>query len=132
MPQTIQQFTSHYGNGEAKIVIVAYDLSAQQPEMILNKKSIMQMIPPEYRLIRTDKVKIDGIPGMMIEVEQSLGYADNQMKIRMLQFMFIQNQKLYCLQGSIGPVEADKNLDQKIKKYEPLFRLVASNTEIDH
>lgn len=131
MPQTIQQFTSHYGNGEAKIVIVVYDLS-QQPEMILNEKSITQMIPPESRLIRTDKVQIDGIPAMMIEAEQPLGYPANEMKIRMLQFMFIQNQKLYCLQGSIGPVQASNNLDKKIKKYEPLFRLVASNTEFDH
>jgi len=132
MPHTIQQFTSHYGNGEARIVIVVYDLSAQQSEMILNERSITQMIPPESRLIQTDKIEIDGIPGIMIEAEQSLGYTDNQMKIRMLQFMFIQNQKLYCLQGSIGPVQASNNLDEKIKKYEPLFRLVASNTEFDN
>lgn len=52
------------------------------------------------------------------------------MKIRMMQFMFTQKQKLYCLQGSIGPVHAEKNLDFQIKKYEPLFRLIASKANL--
>ncbi|WP_123907089.1 hypothetical protein [Flavobacterium johnsoniae] len=130
MPETIQQFTSYYRTGNEKITIVVYDLSGQ-PEVILNEKSILEMIPPESALIRTENVKIDGIPDMMVDVEQSLGNADDQMKIRMLQFMFKQKQKLYCLQGSIGPVASNKNLDLQIKKYEPLFRLIASKTVIE-
>ena len=130
MPETVQQFTSYYGTGNEKITIVVFDLSGQ-PEVILNEKSILEMIPPESELIRTDNVKIDGIPAVMVDVEQSLGHADDQMKIRMLQFMFTQKQKLYCLQGSIGPVASKKNLDLQIKKYEPLFRLIASKTVIE-
>lgn len=132
MPETVQQFTSHYGKGSEKIVIVVYDLPDGQHEIALNEKSILEMIPPESELIRTDNIKIDGIPGMMVEVEQPVYIADNQMKIRMMQFMFTQKQKLYCLQGSIGPVETDKNLDYQIKKYEPLFRLIASKAELDN
>lgn len=130
LPATVQQFTSHYGKGNEKILIVVYNLSDAQHEVTLNKKSILQMIPPESELIRTDNVKIDGIPGIMVEVEQPVNLVDNQMKIRMMQFMFTQKQKLYCLQGSIGPVETDKNLDNQIKKYEPLFRLIASKAEL--
>jgi len=132
MPETVQQFTSYYGKGDEKIVIVVYDLPDERQQVILNKKSVLQMIPPESKLIRINNVKIDGIAGVMVEVEQLLNTQENRMKIRMLQFMFTQKQKLYCLQGSIGPVEAHKNLDLHIKKYEPLFRLVASNTEIEN
>ncbi|KQW99281.1 hypothetical protein [Flavobacterium sp. Root420] len=131
MRETVQQFTSYSGKGNEKILIVVYDLSDEQHEIVLNEKSIAQMIPPQSRLIRTDEVKIDGIPGMMIEVEQHLNYTANPMKVRMLQFMFTQNQKIYCLQGSIGPVGVSQNLDPQIKKYEPLFRLIASKSEID-
>lgn len=74
MPETVQQFTSHYGRGSEKIVIVIHDLSDWQHEFALDKKSIVQMIPPESELIRTDKVQIDGIPGMMVEVEQPLNF----------------------------------------------------------
>ncbi|MNL39268.1 hypothetical protein D3C87_1615360 [compost metagenome] len=132
MPETIQQFTSHCGKGDEKILIVVYDLPAEESHIILDKKSISEMIPPESNLIRTDTVTIDGRPGMMIEVEETLNSTDNKMKIRMLQFMFTQKRKLFCLQGSIGPVEANKNLEFQIKKYEPLFRLIAASTQIDN
>lgn len=126
MTETVQQFTSHFGNGNEKILLVIYDL----PEnIILNEKSVTEMIPPQAKLIRTETVKIDNKPAIMIEVEETL--AEDKAKIRMLQFMFTQKQKLYCLQGSIGPVEINKNLEPQIKKYEPLFRLIAARTQID-
>ena len=130
MPETIQQFTSHYGKGDEKFLIVAYDLPVEENNFIVDKKSISEMIPPESKLIRTEKVTIDGSPGMMIEVEENINSATNKMKIRMLQFMFVKKHKLYCLQGSIGPVAVNKNLEPQIKKYEPLFRLIAVNTQI--
>lgn len=130
MPETIQQFTSHYGKGDEKFLIVAYDLPVEKNNFIVDKKSISEMIPPESKLIRTEKVTIDGSPGMMIEVEENINSATNKMKIRMLQFMFVKKHKLYCLQGSIGPVAVNKNLEPQIKKYEPLFRLIAVNTQI--
>jgi hypothetical protein len=132
MPETIQQFTSYYGKGHEKFLIVIYNLAEEENNITLDKKSILEMISPETKLIRTETVTIDDNPGMMIEVEENINSVDKQMKVRMLQFMFIQKKKLYCLQGSIGPVEASKNLDPHIKKYEPLFRIIASKTQIDN
>ena len=131
MPETVQQFTSHSGKGSEKILIVVYDLPAEKHEVVLNEKSISEMIPPQTKLIRTEQITIDGRPGMMIEAEETLNYDDDKMKIRMLQFMFVQKSKLYCLQGSIGPTDAGKDLEPEIKKYEPLFRLIAERTQMD-
>lgn len=128
MPETVQQFTSCYGKGNEKILIVIYDLPAEEFG-ILDEKSVSEMIPPQSKLIRTEAVTIDGNPGMMLEIEETLEHS--KMKIRMLQFMFTQKRKLYCLQGSIGPVETNQNLEPQIKKYEPLFRLIAARTEMD-
>lgn len=131
MPETIQQFTSYYGNGNEKILIVVYDLPKELHSIKLSKKSISSLLPPQTNLIRTEPVTIDDIPAFMIEVEELLEYEKEPMKIRMLQFMFVQDQKLYCLQGSIGPADKDEDLGFQIKKYEPLFRLIASGTELE-
>lgn len=128
MPQTIQQFTSFYGKGMEKIVLMVFDFSPGK-EFILDENTVREMIPSYSELIRTEVLQIDGRTAVMLELEEPL--ADGYSKIRMMQFMFIQNQKLYCLQGSIGPVENTRDLDLHLKKYEPLFRLVASRTEIE-
>lgn len=132
MPETIQQFTSYYGNGNEKILIVAYALPSNLSNLKLNEKSIPSLLSPQTKLIRTEYVTIDNIPSVMIEAEESIEYDKKKMKIRMLQFLFVQNGKLYCLQGSIGPAEADEDLKHQIKKYEPLFRLIASETKLNN
>lgn len=132
MPETIQQFTSYYGNGNEKILIVAYDLPENLLDLTLNEKSIPALLSPQTKLIRTEYVTIDNIPSAMIETEESIEYDNKKMKIRMLQFMLVEKGKLYCLQGSIGPAEANEDLRLQIKKYEPLFRLIASGTELNN
>ncbi|MFB9076330.1 hypothetical protein ACFFLS_19335 [Flavobacterium procerum] len=130
MPETIQQFTSYFGNGNEKILIVVYDLPKELHNIKLTEKSISSLFPPETNVIRTEAMTIDDMPAFMIEVEESLTYQNENMKIRMLQFMLVQDQKLYCLQGSIGPAEPDEDLEFQLKKYEPLFRLIASRAEL--
>ncbi|MBO9584848.1 MAG: hypothetical protein J7574_11875 [Flavobacterium sp.] len=132
MPQTIQQFTSCYGNGSEKILIVVYDLPEELNGITLNEKSVLSFLSPQTKLIRTESVIIDDTPGLMVEVEESIHYQNENMNVRMLQFMFLDKQKLYCLQGSIGPANKNEDLGIQIKKYEPLFRLIASKTELDN
>lgn len=129
---TVQQFTSHDGTGIEKILIMVHDLTAEDQHILFSKKSIYEMIPPQTTLIRREEVIIDGLPGIMIETEELLDSSYDKMKIRMLQFMFIHNERLYCLQGSIGPAEVSKNLGSHLKKYEPLFRLVAASAQTIH
>lgn len=130
MPTTVQQFTSYGGRGAEKILVVVHDLSEEKQKFVLNEKSVAEIIPAQSSLIRTEPVTIDGMPGIMAEVEEILDSSNPKTKIRMLQFMFAHNEKLYCLQGSIGPVGAEHNLELHIKKYEPLFRLIAAHTQI--
>jgi len=130
MPETIQQFTSYYGKGNEKFLVVVYDLPLEDHDLILSQKSISEMIPPQTKLIRTDTATIDGRPAMIVEVEETLISKNDKTKVRMLQFMFVHKGKLYCLQGSIGPVKVSHDLEHHIKKYEPLFRLIAARAQI--
>lgn len=131
MPETIQQFTSCDGNGTEKILIVVYDLPKELHGFKLNDKSVSSLLPPTAKVIRSETLTIDNIPAFMIEVEESIE-NENNMKIRMIQFMIVDKDKLYCLQGSIGPAYKNEDLGFEIKKYEPLFRLIASKTELDN
>lgn len=132
MPATIQQFTSHDGRGDEKILIVMHELSEEDQNLRLNEQTISEMIAPESKIIRTEKVKIDGLPGVMAEIEEIIDFDTDKKKVRMLQFMFIHKQKLYCLQGSVGPAPLHHNLGHQLRKYEPLFRLVAAGTDVVH
>nr|WP_294781228.1 hypothetical protein [uncultured Flavobacterium sp.] len=100
--------------------------------IVLNKSTISELLSPETNLIRSETATIDGVPGMMIEVEENFNTAASKMKVRILQFMFVQDKKLYAIQGSIGPVEASRNLEKHLQKYELLFRLIAANTKIEN
>ncbi|MFD1604428.1 hypothetical protein ACFSJW_13545 [Flavobacterium artemisiae] len=129
-PDTIQQFTSYAGKGDEKILLMIYQLAESERNMLLTKESVYDFIAPQSVLIRSEKVTIDGIPGVMAEIEEVIDFAVNQKKVRMLQFMFIHQQKLYCLQGSVGPAPIHHDLGLQLRKYEPLFRLVAQGTDI--
>lgn len=131
MPATVQQFTSFEGKGNEKIMMVIHKLAKEDRNLLLNEKSVSEMIPPTVRLIRIEKATIDDMPGIMVEVEETLDTSVNKMKVRMMQFMVTYQEKLYCLQGSIGPVALEENLDHQFRKFEPLFRLVAEGTEIE-
>lgn len=132
MPAAVQQFTSCDGTGNEKILIVIHELPEEYQNFSLNEKSVKEIIPPQSRIIRTEPITIDNMPGLMVEIEETLDSPFNNMKVRMLQFMLSNDQKLYCLQGSIGPVPVQQNLDLQLKKYEPLFRLVAKGTQIEN
>lgn len=130
IPETIQQFTSFNGRGLERIILMIIDLPEENKNLILNQKSITEMMPPQATLIRSETILIDDRSGMMVEVEENIQTSTAAMKVRMLQFMCIYDGKLYSLQGSIGPVHAERNLALHLKKYEPLFRLIVSKTEI--
>ncbi|KOP38767.1 hypothetical protein DBB36_17435 [Flavobacterium sp. WLB] len=131
MPDTVKEFTSCDGKGNEKILILIHELPEEYQNFVLTEKSVLEMIPPQSRLIRTEPVIIDNRTGIMVEIEEILDLPTNKMKVRMLQYMLAHEQKLFCLQGSIGPVSVHQNLDLEMRKYEPLFSLVAKETQID-
>jgi len=131
MPETIQQFTSYNGKGTDKILILIYKIPTELNDLVLNENTIQSFLSPQSTLIRTEAVEIDHMPAFMMEAEEVVDHVRNT-KIRMLQFLVIQKDKLYCLQGSVGPVVKEENLELHLKKYEPLFRLIASRTKLDN
>lgn len=132
MPQTIQQFTSCNGKGTEKIFVVLYDLPDDFGPLELTKNTVTNFLSPQSTLIRTEPVSIDGVPGYMAEVEELIEFGGRTMKIRMLQFLVVKNQKLYCIQGSTLPSLTAVNLEPMIRKNEKLFRLIAERTDLDN
>jgi uncharacterized pyridoxamine 5'-phosphate oxidase family protein len=74
---------------------------------------------------------LDNNIGGMIENEQTVERLDFKMKIRMVQFMFIRGDKWYFLQCSVGSEKTDTDLSLVMKKYLPLYRLVANTIVVN-
>lgn len=45
----------------------------------------------------------------------------------MQQYMFIHNNKMYCMEGMVSTKDLSKDLAADMKKYNPVFRLVANS-----
>lgn len=45
--------------------------------------------------------------------------------------MFFRNNKMYVLQGTVGSDNMDRDLSLEIKKFLPLYRLVANSIVVN-
>ena len=129
MPETLVEFTSFAGTGHEKILLLAYDVGNVGPDF-LAPASVREMIPPHTVLVRNEPYFWGTVQGSFTETEEVYPTKDGDKKVRMLQFMFVRDHYLYCLQGSAGPVSKNENLGPSLAKYEKLFHKVAASLSI--
>jgi hypothetical protein len=138
-PNIIQKFTSDYGSGSQFIMLLVKDLALPKDykitkselDEIFSDKGARSMIPEGGKFISFTKMTIDNNIGGMIELEQISERLDYKVKMRMIQFMFIRNNKMYNLQCDTGSEKVGLDMSVEIKKYMPLYRLVANSIVIN-
>jgi hypothetical protein len=133
-PNIIKKFISDYGSGEESIMIMTQDLelpkdykvSKEEINELFSEKEVIKMTPKGAKFISFNKVTIDNYSGGVMEVELKQTNEDDKsvISIRMVQYMFIANGKMYLLQGTVND---DKDLASKMKKFTPLFKMVAKS-----
>jgi hypothetical protein len=74
---------------------------------------------------------LDGNIGGMVEFQLTIERLDTKIQIRMVQFMFFRNNMLYVLQGTVASDHMDRDLSFEMKKYLPLYRLVANSIVVN-
>ncbi|RZJ66311.1 MAG: hypothetical protein EOO50_10285 [Flavobacterium sp.] len=129
MPQALKHFTSMSGNGSEHMIVIAYDVSESKGDL-LSENSIKEMIPPNAKLHAIESIEIDGYRAVSVDAEEEFEASGKRLKVRMLQFMIVAGGKLLCLQGSVGPITATRDIQQHFKTFEPLFRLMALSTDV--
>jgi hypothetical protein len=138
-PNIIQKFTSDYGAGNQSIMLMVkemplpkgYKITKEELNDLFTEKEMKDMVPDGGKFISFTKMTLDNNIGGMIENEQTVERLDFKMKIRMVQFMFIRGDKWYFLQCSVGSEKTDTDLSLVMKKYLPLYRLVANTIVVN-
>ena len=138
-PNIIQKFTSDYGSGRQGIMLMVkemplpkgYKITSEDLNDLFTEKGIKDMVPSGGKFISFTKMTIEKNIGGMIELEQTGERLDIKMKIRMVQFMFIRENKMYILQGFVGSEKANTDLSLEMKKYLPLYKLVANTIVVN-
>lgn len=136
-PNIIQKFTSDYGSGSQSIMIMVSDipnnqiLTNEEIKFLLTTDGLKTMIPEGARYISSGVTTIDNIPSGILEIEQVVNRVDFNVKIRMIQFVFFYNNKLYSVQCMTSALSETANLDTEMKKYLPLFKIVANSVVVN-
>lgn len=138
-PNIIQKFTSEYGSGSQSIMIMVKEIPVQKEYKItenelndlFTEKEMKSIVPVDGKFISFTKMKFDNNVGGMLEYVQTVERLDYKIKIRMVQFMFIRDNKWYFVQCSVSSDKTDTDLKLEMEKYLPLYKLVANTIVIN-
>jgi hypothetical protein len=138
-PNIIQKFISDYGSGDQMIMLIIKDMSLPDGYVVTKEElndffteiEMKKMIPDGGKFISFTKMTLDNNIGGMIEFEQTAERLDFKVKIRMVQFMFIKDNKMYILQGTVSSGKIETDLSLEMKKYLPLYKLVANTIVVN-
>ncbi len=137
-PNIIQKFTSDYGDGNQTIMMMVkemdlpkgYKLSKEDLNELFTEKEMKGFISDGGKYISFKKIMLENNIGGMLESEQIVERLDIQIKMRLLRFIFIRDNKMYFLQGGIAS-RLDFDLTSEMQKYLPLFKLVANTIVVN-
>jgi hypothetical protein len=138
-PNIIQNFIDDFGDGLQGIMLMVKDIPTQKEKILteqekdefFSEEESKEYVPDGATFISFTKMNFDNKIGGMLEVEQVIQRLDFKLKIRMVQFMFIFENKVYSLVGSVSSFNIEDDLTSKTKKYLPLYKLVANSIVIN-
>jgi hypothetical protein len=138
-PNIIQKFVSDYGNGNQSIMILVkeiplpkgHKISSKEINDLFTENEMREMIPENGKYVSFTKMTIDNQVGGMLECEQLVKRLDFTIKIRIAQFMFVRDNNMYILQGTVGSEQADVDLSHDMRKYLPLYKLVINSVLVN-
>lgn len=138
-PNIIQKFISDYGDGKQSISLIVKDLNLPKGYIptkkdlseMFTEKGMKEMVDEDSKFISSTKMTFDSNIGGMLEIEKVISRLDLKAKIRMARFIFINNGKMYFLNGTIITDNLNEDLSIQMKKILPLYKLVANSIIIN-
>lgn len=138
-PNIIQHFKSEYGSGNQGMLLMVKQIPLQDG-IPYSKKEIndffsveaaKEMIPEDGKFISYSKTVIDRLPAGMLEFESIYEGVETKVKIRMVEFIFIVEDKMYFFQASVSSADLSEDLSIPMKKFLPLYKLVANSIVVN-
>jgi hypothetical protein len=137
-PNIIQVFASDFGDGNQSISLMLKDMhttkgyksTKEELDYIFSENTFKKVIPARSKFISFKNITINNSRAGMIEYEYTSESIDVKIKIRTVQFIFINNNKLFTIQGNVGLANPNEDLTFEMKKYFSLFKLVVNSIVI--
>jgi hypothetical protein len=138
-PNIIQKFTSDFGDGKQIIMLMVKDLdlpqgykiTKQELTELFTEKAMKEMVDKDSKYLSFTKMTLDSQIGGMLEMEKINSRLDKKIKIRMVSFIFVRNAQMYFLQGMISTDVLEEDLSLQMKKFLPLYKLVANSIVVN-
>ena len=134
-PNIIQKFISSYGDGTEMIMMMVGNLdyapSRKEIEEMLSQEQTKEFLPDNMKLLSFENVTIDRLPCAMFEYEGWQERVGMSLKMRVLQFSFIEADKLYIVQCQIVGLK-DQEVSERMQKYQTLFKKMIANSIVVH
>lgn len=135
-PNIIQKITSDDGSGTSSIMLMVKDIPLFKGRKLTNKEKalmfapdvIKSFVPDGATFISAKPIVLDAQKGAMLVYDEVLERVDLKMRVRNVQFITTYGDKMIiinCLMGGVG--ETSAKLNERYKRLEPLFRLVANS-----
>ena len=135
-PNVIQLITSENGRGFNSIVLMVkdiplpsgYRITEQELNDLFSPQSLKEMIPDGASFVTSKAVVLDRQKGGMIVFDQTQQRVDTTISMRSQQFVTVYKNKMIfvqCMTATPGSSHAE--LNDRFKKMEPLFKLVANS-----
>jgi hypothetical protein len=135
-PNVIQLITSENGRGFENIVLLVkdiplpagYRMTNQDLDEFFSPKALREMVPDGASVIAAKSVVMDRQKAGMILFDHNLQRVDATIFMRNLHFVTVYKDKMIFVQCMIASPSADRTeLNERFKKIEPLFKLVANS-----
>lgn len=135
-PNVIQLITSENGRGFNSIVLMVkdiplppgYRIPEQEMNDLFSPQSLKEMIPDGATFVTSKAVVLDHQKGGLIVFDQTQQRVDTKISMRILQFVTVYRNKMIFVQCMTAtPDSGHTELNDRFRKMEPLFKLVANS-----
>lgn len=135
-PNIIQFIKSENGFGMDSIMLMVKDiplfkgrkLTSREKALMFAPSNIKNLVPDDVVFISAKPIVLDAQKGAMLVFDQVAERVDLKMKIRHVQFVTSYGDKMITVNCAIGVTdESSSKLDERYKRLEPLFKLVANS-----
>lgn len=140
-PNIVQKFISENGLGGTSVLVIVKDiplyngrkLNAREKASIFTQKSIQEFIPEGGTFVSFKPIVLDAQKGGMLVFDQTLERIDLKLKTRSINFITIYEDKMITISGYVDSLDGSQaQLNEKFKKLEPLFKLIANSFVIQN
>ena len=136
-PNIVQKFIAQNGHSPDMIMLLVKNipngeqLSKNEIKSIINKKDMKLFLPSNAILKEFGYIELEGLSGYWQQYAVSTQRVMQTISMETLVYTLFYQDKMIQIQCSVGDFK-NRGLEQKMKRFKPLFQAVANSLVLDN